>query len=697
MPHRSLLLSLLLLPLAVPSSSSAADRPVREARSDNGEYLLRIEPGRAQRRGLPCEATLLKRNTDRERERVVWERALVNETAPTHAFIRDDGRYVVTLNEYRFGGARNALVIYGHDGRLLRHFLLQDLLPAEAWEDVKADRKRIDWLDGAKFTFTEDQPHFVITLRSGRAVRVDLSSLACIHDGTDPLRAQLQTIPVEMLALMLGHLEGDAASDLQQRLAALQPDPATTRPAAAELAPDEMPANLAELEATPPNPSPSDEALAATEEERIDTELDFLPRNTAGIDIPLPDPHTPVDYVAWLNSLGEVGGPDARPLYDEALAALPAWDGPELPVRDAAQGDPDALAADGWDAWLDAHAAAMSMFRDASQWPAKGWSFASKDGAMLSIQLPELRGMRELSRATVIAGRLAQQAERPDVAAGAYLDALAAGAHTGGGPTLIENLVGIAMQDVAADALLDLHADPAADELEAAELYAETELAFRPPRPPTEALQFERAMALDVLQRAAIVDPDTGAATLDIDVLAEQFSWDDPERAAENRLRFAAIADVPIDDQVAIINRRYDRLTNALELPYAEARAQIAEVERELESPDANPLLTILMPSISRYHFVHTRHEAKRRAALLVAELRTYRQTHGRYPASLAALGSAAAATDPFTDAPFVYEATGDDFLLYSAGGNLTDDGGRHDRRGEENDLVFWPRPAPER
>ena len=34
---------------------------------------------------------------------------------------------------------------------------------------------------------------------------------------------------------------------------------------------------------------------------------------------------------------------------------------------------------------------------------------------------------------------------------------------------------------------------------------------------------------------------------------------------------------------------------------------------------------------------------------------------------------------DPFTGKRFSYRPTGDTFLLYSAGPNLTDDGGRHD------------------
>ena len=41
----------------------------------------------------------------------------------------------------------------------------------------------------------------------------------------------------------------------------------------------------------------------------------------------------------------------------------------------------------------------------------------------------------------------------------------------------------------------------------------------------------------------------------------------------------------------------------------------------------------------------------------------------------------------------FVYHADGEDFTLYSLGGNGVDDGGIHDRSGDTNDVLFWPRP----
>ena len=82
--------------------------------------------------------------------RRIWQRTLVHDTAPVHAFVRNDGRFVVTLDEYRRAGARHALVIYGANGELLRHFLLQDLLYKSDWKHARAGKHDVSWLKGAR-------------------------------------------------------------------------------------------------------------------------------------------------------------------------------------------------------------------------------------------------------------------------------------------------------------------------------------------------------------------------------------------------------------------------------------------------------------------------------------------------------------------------------------------------------------------
>ena len=136
--------------LVTAAAVADGERPLREARSQNGRFVLRVEPGQPGRAGRSCTATLFGESQSGRAGRRVWERALVNDAAPTHAAVRDDGRFVVTLDEYRRGGARNAVVIYGSEGELLRHFLLSDLLEKDDWPPVKVDRRELGWLTDAR-------------------------------------------------------------------------------------------------------------------------------------------------------------------------------------------------------------------------------------------------------------------------------------------------------------------------------------------------------------------------------------------------------------------------------------------------------------------------------------------------------------------------------------------------------------------
>jgi len=79
-----------------------------------------------------------------------------------------------------------------------------------------------------------------------------------------------------------------------------------------------------------------------------------------------------------------------------------------------------------------------------------------------------------------------------------------------------------------------------------------------------------------------------------------------------------------------------------------------------------------------------------------------YRQDTGDYPENLAELVTTSylkeISIDSFSDKPLVYKKTDDNFLLYSFGENLRDDGGEivQNNNGsiivwlDEGDVVFW-------
>jgi len=77
--------------------------------------------------------------------------------------------------------------------------------------------------------------------------------------------------------------------------------------------------------------------------------------------------------------------------------------------------------------------------------------------------------------------------------------------------------------------------------------------------------------------------------------------------------------------------------------------------------------------------------DARQRMFILQARVLSQIKKSGAAPATLP--GKTDLSTDPFSGEPFVYRATGKDFVLYSVGSDLRDDGGDTDEAGLRPDL----------
>ncbi len=709
---RLYVLALLLLTLPAPGNGEDR-RPLREARSDNGRYHLRIDAGRGEYRR--CRATLFEQVAEQKRDRRVWRAKLVSQVAPRHALIRNDGCFVVTLDEFRRGGAAHALVIYNEHGKLLREFDLRELLHGDDWKQVTVAQGAVEWLSEAEFTFVDSPPQFVIKLRGGRELRIDLEEIKLLPrkpgadaptsrpsgdksraegDATDP------AIPPEILALLEAPTSapapaGEAASEAATAEAILR--------ALAQL---QQLSNVSGIDADVASAIASaglTDAVAAVRDTAVTRSDPNQPPQYAGLSaelgfpVPLPNPADPVDYVAWVVSLTETEGPSAVPLYESAIAKRIPWEGDEELYKAARRGDPEALASPEIIEWLEANQDALVDFRAAAQFEYRGMLEVGEDDSVLGILLPSLSEKRALARAAIIEAKYLEANGEVDAALGSYLDNLAVGAQTSQGPTLIDTLVGRYLQEETADNLLDCFASQRGDEIDYVQLAEELEDGYRPLRPITECFQGERAMAFDVLQRAYEWNPEGGTYRVADDGL-EQYSavlgYANPP--FEGLAMSFALGSIGFEKMVAQANKCYDDLTEAALLPYQEATQELNKLEAHVGSPDfrkRNPLLATLLPSLGRMNHLATRGATTRNATRLITNLRAYRQQYGEYPDSLDVFGDAEMTIDPFTGNYFVYQRDGDDFTLYSLGGNGVDDGGAHDWRADTNDVLYWPRP----
>jgi len=89
--------------------------------------------------------------------------------------------------------------------------------------------------------------------------------------------------------------------------------------------------------------------------------------------------------------------------------------------------------------------------------------------------------------------------------------------------------------------------------------------------------------------------------------------------------------------------------------------------------PKTAVLTKLLVPTLSRVILQRDRYIAHSDCAAAAVRLKQYKQEHGEYPDELPA---EIAVDDPFSGGPLLYKRDGAGFVVYSVGENLTDDGG---------------------
>ena len=113
-------------------------------------------------------------------------------------------------------------------------------------------------------------------------------------------------------------------------------------------------------------------------------------------------------------------------------------------------------------------------------------------------------------------------------------------------------------------------------------------------------------------------------------------------------------------------------------------------------------LLNPVSPGFRKSTEIAWRVRASRTALLTVLAIKRYEKANKAYPASLEELVKAGYLKelphDPYGDGPLRYKVVGNDFVLYSFGADMKDDGGRLGTKSgkpfkwaDDGDWVFWP------
>ena len=325
------------------------------------------------------------------------------------------------------------------------------------------------------------------------------------------------------------------------------------------------------------------------------------------------------------------------------------------------------------------------------------WEFDARPEG-ISLLLPEIQAMRSLARLVALKARLATLDGRTDEAIRAIEDGLVMGRNVARGPTLIQDLVGIAIDNIMLGCLEELIQAPGTPSLYWA-------LADRP-RPfitMRESLEWERNLLEKELPGLLDLDKEPWGIAR-----ARKFSEELEEKLALfrnegstplgplGRLGLAAMTakiypearraliaggrpEAEVDAmpvvQVACLDayrqyrRHLDESSKWFHMPPWQSAGKLdAALGMTGEQKRANPLLAMfrgLTPSLSGVLHAEVRLERHLDALQCIEAIRLHADGHGgALPQSLDALADAPAPLDPATGKPFDYKVEGDSATL---------------------------------
>ena len=470
-----------------------------------------------------------------------------------------------------------------------------------------------------------------------------------------------------------------------------------------------------------------DETSGADESSAVDATSgleDWDPTESDGF-VPLPNFTTRIDYVAWFTDyvLGEAGD-NAFEAYCSFMPLTPGDNEgkPEWPEFDNMFTSAEPIALPGpWDPamhpdWAASNEAAQEVlerFRQANlhqdyamtKRAVLGGSPPDEQRLLIEIRLPHLPPHRMTSKATLAD---AWKAEEGKVSVPRMLRAwetnLRAAAHMAHGATLIEDLVGIAENNLTLEtarcALAQGMFSP--DELEDAfDILRSYEY---PDLDPSFILRGEHAMSLDLIQWLYL--PEGGGVPTFRGRQAASRVFDPSDSPWVEQLETLSPNDV--HEGMEAFDRFYRDLADMARIGYPTVRR--ADIDAAADECVGRSMLTsIFLPRLGRVYQMRASNRAAARATQLAYATHMFKARHGRWPASLDELPAAYDSQmriDPFTGRDFGYELTDDGPRIYSASENGRDDGGVHTAdwgRGssgetDSDDYVFWPpqpRPSP--
>jgi hypothetical protein len=312
---------------------------------------------------------------------------------------------------------------------------------------------------------------------------------------------------------------------------------------------------------------------------------------------------------------------------------------------------------------------------------------------LVAIMLPGVQGVRESGRSLGARAMWHVGEKRPTEAWQDLYAIHRIGRLTAQGQTLVEQLVGIAIDGIAAGGTVTLLDESQLTPQQARQVLSDL-----------QALEYFSGMArcMDGLERLSFLDIVTrfSRGEMSRDVLVWVGDGDLLSLLRHLRINWNVV--------LREGNKWYDRYVEAAELPTYEARRQaFDQIEGDLQrlagrlrpgtvvasvlNPSArndavaSVLIGKFLPAVNAAMAAQDRANAKLDLLRLAAALAVFRAAKGSYPDSLEELAPSVLAelpVDLFHAKPYFYRRIGDGYLLYTMGANGQDDGGSNEQMG---------------
>jgi len=412
-------------------------------------------------------------------------------------------------------------------------------------------------------------------------------------------------------------------------------------------------------------------------------------------------PKIAVDYVDWLNELVRKGrdqSDNARGDYEKAVALYVKI--PDCLSEAKRPEDLNDVETDSLSTWLEESEPAAEMLRQGARRPYY-WNTYKSDTTdfvtgIMTGAMERLPAYKQL--AYQMRWRIRYQVHNGNIDR-ALNDAVALlrfARHQQGHGLLIEQMIGTAIEALAHEEFLKvLHkVDVSAQALEAAQKNIQN--VFSEPKQ-VISLEAEKAFWYDQIQRTFTDDGNGGGRVLIRGLPYAASDW------KSGIWRFVSFSYPDRRHVVAEIEAHFERVAEFAEKTPWHLHAEGTDSDASYDILTDNLMLQILIPAHRRVAQLAWRLKTSRQALLTVLAVKRYKQKQGDYPADLPAVVAAGyldkLPIDPYSDKPFVYRKTEDDFILYSVGLDCKDDAGESGKNSKGNpakwrdkgDTVFWP------